>query len=115
MVFWVVVPSSSLLSSKQGKESALLLGRPFCLVQTVLVKHHGKTSAALVCAGSRCVAVRYGSLFSFQPGRSGSDAGTGVAQVLVRAEAEELQSPRAAVALVWGSEAGTSAAKPQQA
>lgn len=35
--------------------------------------------------------------------------------MLVRAAAEELQSPRAAIALVWGSEVGTLAAKPQQA
>lgn len=73
-------------------------------MQTVLVKHRGGTLTALVCA-----------LFLSQPGPSGSDAGAGSAQALVPAAAEELQSPRAAIALVWGSEVGTLAAKPQQA
>ena len=84
-------------------------------MQIVLVEHCGRTLAALVCAGSRCVAVWEGNLFSSQPGPSGWDAGAGAAQALVGAEAEELQSPCAAVALVWGSEVGTLAAKPQQA
>ena len=73
-------------------------------MQTVLVTHHGGTLTALVCA-----------LFSSQPGPSGSHAGAGAAQVLVPAAAEKLQSPRAVIALVWGSEVGTLAAKPQQA